>query len=786
MADKFATATLLLAAATAAFAQGVLQPSKPEPAAVDQPENRSKLASRLARGTGGAGNVRLRWRGNGTVESARGFASRSYAGTKSEAAQAFVSDYREMFGAARFGAAVERRLGSRTYVRMQQQLDGIRVRGSHVVLVLDEGNVVHAVNADVEPALTRNGEWRISKEDAIARALAAHAADPSDTPSAEQEYYAENGQAIPVWTVTFKSAIPAGDWEYMISAENGRVVKYRNMRRGATAQGYAYPKNPVRGGRERVRLDNLMSGGRLTSQQTKVFSYLPALKGEVKPGTVVQVAAMDQGNFLYEANDARAAEVQLYWGMETAAARFRALGFEGFSTPLTGVVLFQDYDPKGQRFIAANNAYFMPNAFGEGKGGMFFYLTNSQGDTSLDTDIIFHEYGHAVVNEFVGPDQSDVFGALNEGTADYFSSSFLNDPVMAEYGAKIFRLRLPYLRRTDNENAWPYNTVGEVHADGNIWSGALWDVRRALGAAVADEIALNTIAFLSPDSEFFDAADTAVFVAEELFGMNAGNTVASIMEERGIYSEAAETASLAKYLKPDASASGSISAARAGYVMVGGQQYRINVPHRATKLIVRLNATGDARFYIRHRVPVTVEGGKIQAEQLSDTGRNPSGYLSLDNTPELQAGMYYIAVVNASQSRIEYEVSVDVENYEPAARPAVVTLRDGVGVRGSMPSGPFLGSRQFAIEVPEGTIALNVTLEGDEDVDLYVRQNNFVGMNNMGFPEADIVSDSESNREDVRITGQGGRPIPPGVYVLGTYNYSSSTTKFRITARLEQ
>ena len=104
---------------------------------------------------------------------------------------------------------------------------------------------------------------------------------------------------------------------------------------------------------------------------------------------------------------------------------------------------------------------------------MFFYLTSRNGDTSLDTDVIFHEYTHAVINELVGADQSATFEAINEGTADYFSSSFLDDAVMAEYAAKIFRSRTSFLRRTDNRNRWPDNVVGECHADGNIWSGAL-------------------------------------------------------------------------------------------------------------------------------------------------------------------------------------------------------------------------------------------------------------------------------------------------------------------------
>jgi len=401
--------------------------------------------------------------------------------------------------------------------------------------------------------------------------------------------------------------------------------------------------------------------------------------------------------------------------------------------------------------------------------------------------VIFHEYTHAVISDLVGPYQSASFKALNEGSADYFSSSFLSDPVMAEYAAQLFNLRTPYLRRTDNQNSWPYYAVGESHADGNIWSGALWDLRGRLGANVTDEIAINAIAMLSPDAEFFHAAEAAVAAAEEIYGQYAAEIAAEVMQTRGLLSRAARIASQAQWLESGSAAQGSIDAAPDGYVLLGDRQYRIDVPNRATRLKVRVEASSNARFYLRYRVPVTVEEGTIRAEQQSEISTNPSGYLSLENTPELQAGTYYIAVVNTEGRPLEYTVHVEVEDGDPSAAPAITFLEDGVSANGSAPSGPFLASRQFAIRVPEeGYASLAVTLEGDEDVDLYVKLGGIVYINGTGYPQADLVSNSESSREDLAITGAGGGPLPAGVYVLGVYNYSSNTTRFQLRARLQK
>ena len=47
------------------------------------------------------------------------------------------------------------------------------------------------------------------------------------------------------------------------------------------------------------------------------------------------------------------------------------------------------------------------------------------------------------------------------------------------------------LRRLDEGKTYPDDLVGEVHADGEIWSQALWDVRNAIGNVKADTAILE-------------------------------------------------------------------------------------------------------------------------------------------------------------------------------------------------------------------------------------------------------------------------------------------------------
>jgi Zn-dependent metalloprotease len=745
--------------AALALAQAPLGPAQRDAVSV---ENSSAPKSKLA------------------VKKAQSGSLRRYAGTKQDAARAYLAESAN--AGVPLAIADSKQIGSRTYVRFQQQLEGIPVRGAHVLVQVSGDNTVHAVQSRVDRRLKRKGEWILKESDAVARAT--EGMFPNGEPRVERIFVLRDGAAVPAYNVIFRSGNPAGDWSVVVSAHDGTILSKEDVRMGSHVLGHAYPKGPEKSNIERVSLENLASDTYLASAQTEILTYFPALRGQVAPGMVVQGAKRKDGHFLYAQDDARFSEVQLYYGMETASARFQRLGFWGFDVPLRGTVLYQDYDEENKKHVGANNAFYNPFAFGE-RPGLFFYLTAGNGDTSLDIDVVFHEYAHAVIGELVGPYQSPTFKALNEGSADYFSSSFLEDPILGEYAAKIFNSRSKFVRRADNRNRWPYNVVGQVHADGNIWSGALWDIREQLGADITDEIAINAIAMLSPDAEFYDAAEAAILAADELYGRAAAEVVAVAMERRGLFTDAAETAARAKALESGQSRSGSIPAAGQGRLLVAAQQYRIDVPNQATKLIVNVDADANVRFYIRYRVPITVEDGYIVAEQVSDTARAVSGFLSIRNRPELQAGSYYIAVVNADGKPANYTVKAQIEGGEPGPTPSLTLLENGATEDGSVPSGPFLSSRQFVVQVPEGARALSVTLQGDQDVDLYLRVGKPVRVTGTGYPEGDLVSDTEYSREDMRITANNGGALPAGLYFFGVYNYSGETTRYTIRARLE-
>lgn len=76
--------------------------------------------------------------------------------------------------------------------------------------------------------------------------------------------------------------------------------------------------------------------------------------------------------------------------------------------------------------------------------------------------------------------------------------------------------------------------MGEVHADGEIWFRALFDIRGALGARTADRVIVNAQFGFAPDTSFQDAALTTIATAERMYGKSAADAVRVAFKARQI------------------------------------------------------------------------------------------------------------------------------------------------------------------------------------------------------------------------------------------------------------
>lgn len=147
------------------------------------------------------------------------------------------------------------------------------------------------------------------------------------------------------------------------------------------------------------------------------------------------------------------------------------------------------------------NAFFSPaggqlgmvfqTLYGWNAGAMWFGQGPKR-DYSYDGDVVYHEFGHAVVDATLklgGGWHVDAQGAIdapsaaNEGLADYFSSALAGDSKVGEYAAKDISSSLDGIRDIDNTDDCHGTVIGEAHFDSTFFSGGLWAVRKGLSAA---------------------------------------------------------------------------------------------------------------------------------------------------------------------------------------------------------------------------------------------------------------------------------------------------------------
>jgi Zn-dependent metalloprotease len=175
-----------------------------------------------------------------------------------------------------------------------------------------------------------------------------------------------------------------------------------------------------------------------------------------------------------------------------------------------------------------------------GKGGV---------DDAEDAEVILHEYGHAIHYGQGFTFASEEAGAISEAFGDYWAADVsdivakqLGVPEKTPFGCLMdwdstsYTSTVPHcIRRIDLNLHYPQDLVGEVHADGEIWSRALYDIHNALGHIEADTIIVNgSMNFTG--TTMAQLATATVATAQRLYGKSAAATVRNAFVARGILS----------------------------------------------------------------------------------------------------------------------------------------------------------------------------------------------------------------------------------------------------------
>jgi len=273
-----------------------------------------------------------------------------------------------------------------------------------------------------------------------------------------------------------------------------------------------------------VTLTDLDGSGYLSGRYARVVS---------ETGTPVYGA----GPFNFTRDQDQFEQVMAYYWITEAQKYIQSLGF---GTELPAVNSDQQQVKVSQYGVDNSYQNDQPDIIRLGKGGV---------DDAEDGEVIVHEYGHAVhAAQVPGFGTSLEAGSIGEAFGDYLALT-VGEAVARANGAPI-RTPLPCLmdwdstaytattphciRRTDTNKHYPEDVRGEVHADGEIWSRALWDIRQGLGTRVADRVIINAQFRFAPDTTFAAAAQATVATAQAMYGAQAAGTVKAAFVARGI------------------------------------------------------------------------------------------------------------------------------------------------------------------------------------------------------------------------------------------------------------
>ena len=273
----------------------------------------------------------------------------------------------------------------------------------------------------------------------------------------------------------------------------------------------------------RVTLTDLDGSGTLTGRYVTVKSATG--KAVRYSGSALTAWHRDSDQF---------EQVMGYYWVDTAQAYLQHLGFGSVLRPVNHRQIQLRIDQFG-----GDNSFFRDDKANItlGKGGV---------DDAEDAEVIVHEYGHSVQDGQVpGFGTSLEAGSIGEGFGDYLAvavSSWATglptrtpEACVADWDSVSYTSTIPHcLRRLDGTKVYPTDVVNEVHADGEIWSRALWDIRRALGDTRASTAIVEAQFAFATDTTFRAAALATVSAAQRLYGAAEAQSAQSAFAARGI------------------------------------------------------------------------------------------------------------------------------------------------------------------------------------------------------------------------------------------------------------
>jgi Zn-dependent metalloprotease len=404
------------------------------------------------------------------------------------------------------------------HVVLQQRYRGVEVYGAQVAVHFDRDGQVIAINNTAVPDINLDTRPRIMAREA--REMV-----PGSNEQRLVIFDATDGAHL-AWRLVQPTARET--WEVFVDAQSGELIERRDLNRYVTGSGRVFNVNAVVATRNNTLRDNSDSASAVPASAYSTVSLLNLSGNGYLDGTYASSSATKKrvsnasNVFSFDRSSDGFSETMVYYYLDYAQRYIQSLGFTNVNNRR------QVYSANGTR---QDNSWYTSNnkELTFGTGGV---------DDAEDAEVVLHEYGHSIQdNQKPGFGTSAQSGAMGEGFGDYWGASVgaqlsggFQDACIADWDAVSYDSRNPpCLRRVDTTKHYPESVANEVHADGEIWSGALWQIRGALGATKADKVILQHHFLITVSASFNEAANALVTA-----GINLGFTATELSQMRTI------------------------------------------------------------------------------------------------------------------------------------------------------------------------------------------------------------------------------------------------------------
>ena len=489
--------------------------------------------------------VRARWHPNReTVRSLYNLTLPSSKGTLETSARRCISDYYDLF--AMSDPNTELRLkniqSSLTgkHVRFHQYYNGIEVYGAAISVHTNHSGQIRMIHSNYFPHINISTAAAFSPDQAISTAIAEMGVfDLRKPPRANLVIYPSRdagqiGNYADAYRLAYRvnmpSLQPLASWEYIIDANTGEPLHQRNLLRYADGRGRVFNPNPVVALKDFTLMDQDDSADAIPEEAyTDVILRELDGSGFLDGPYVSTRLTENRANeptlvFNYLRDDPRFEEVMVYYHVDTVARYLKGLGFD----------FVDNWQLPANVHVGVTRAGFYDDSDGSIGFG------DAGADIAEDAEVIVHEYGHAILDRQVPGIYKGEGGAIHEGFSDFLAASFFSavsegfsDTIVFEWaGSEDPEVAT---RPVNGNKRYPDDVVGNSHADGQIWSAALWEIFEAVGRDASLRLVVESHFFLSPDAEFVDGASAILMADQELNGGANFDLILGIMENRGFF-----------------------------------------------------------------------------------------------------------------------------------------------------------------------------------------------------------------------------------------------------------